>query len=194
MEFSRQEYWTGLPYPSPEDLPDPGIEPRSPALQEDSLSSEPPAKPKNTGVGSLSLLQGIFPTRQSNQGLLHCRWILYQLSYQGSPNLLYSHLLVHIPVINQFLTTQLAALLEAPCTRLSKWGGFFPFLDLWQPLPTEPHWLRWQCLNWCSVPVHVMVQQRWNGTVSKGFYFARNLIVFGCLSWLFCYNIFLIIF
>ena len=39
----------------------------------------------NIGVGSLSLLQGIFPTQESNWGLLHCRWILYQLSYQGSP-------------------------------------------------------------------------------------------------------------
>ena len=42
---------------------------------------------QNTGVGSLSLLQGIFPTQGSNPGLLHCRWILYQLSYQGSPTL-----------------------------------------------------------------------------------------------------------
>ena len=41
-------------------------------------------KPKNTGVGSLSLLQGSFPTQESNQCLLHCRWILYQLSYLGS--------------------------------------------------------------------------------------------------------------
>ena len=41
-------------------------------------------KPKNTGVGSLSLLQQIFPTQESNWGLLPCRWILYQLSYQGS--------------------------------------------------------------------------------------------------------------
>ena len=41
-------------------------------------------KPKNTEVGSLSLLQGSFPTQESNQGLLHCRWILYQLSYLGS--------------------------------------------------------------------------------------------------------------
>ena len=40
---------------------------------------------KNTGVGSLSLLQGISPTQESNWGLLDCRWILYQLSYQGSP-------------------------------------------------------------------------------------------------------------
>ena len=45
MEFSRQEYWSGLPFPSPGDLPDPGIEPRSSALQADSLSSEPPRKP-----------------------------------------------------------------------------------------------------------------------------------------------------
>ena len=42
MEFSRQQYWSGLPFPSPGYLPDPGIEPRSPTLQADSLSSEPP--------------------------------------------------------------------------------------------------------------------------------------------------------
>ena len=45
IEFSRQEYWSGLPFPSPRDLPDPGIEPRSPALQADALPSEPPGKP-----------------------------------------------------------------------------------------------------------------------------------------------------
>ena len=45
MEFSRQEYWSGLPFPPSEDLPDPGIKPRSPALQADSLPSEPPEKP-----------------------------------------------------------------------------------------------------------------------------------------------------
>ena len=62
-----------------------GTEPRSPSLQADSLSAEPQGKPKNTGEGSLSLLQRIFLTQESNQGLLHCRRILYQLSYQGSP-------------------------------------------------------------------------------------------------------------
>ena len=62
------------------DLPNPGIEPRSPALWVDSLPAEPQENPENTGVGSLSLLQQIFLT----QGLLHCRWVLYQLSYQGS--------------------------------------------------------------------------------------------------------------
>jgi len=46
MEFSRQEYWSGLPFPSPGDLPNPGTELRSPALQVDSLPSEPPRKPR----------------------------------------------------------------------------------------------------------------------------------------------------
>ena len=66
-----------------------GIEPRSPALQADSLPAEPPGKAKNTGVSSLSLLQWIFLTQESNRGLLHCRWILYQLSCQESPICLY---------------------------------------------------------------------------------------------------------
>ena len=46
LEFSRQEYWNGLPFPSPGDLPNPEIEPGSPALQADSLLTEPPGKPK----------------------------------------------------------------------------------------------------------------------------------------------------
>ena len=46
MGFSRQEYWSGLPFPSPGDLLDPGIKPGSPALQADALPSEPPGKPK----------------------------------------------------------------------------------------------------------------------------------------------------
>ena len=45
MGFSRQEYWSGLPFPSPGDLPDSGIEPGSPALEADALTSEPPGKP-----------------------------------------------------------------------------------------------------------------------------------------------------
>ena len=88
MEFSRPEYWSGLSCPPPGDLPNQGIKPRSPALQVDSLPAEPPGKPKNTGEGSLSLLQGNFPNQESNQGLLHCRPILYQLSHKGSPRIL----------------------------------------------------------------------------------------------------------
>ena len=55
---------------------------RSPTLQGDSLPAEAQGKPRNTVVGSLSLLQWIFQTKESNQGLLHCRQILYQLSYE----------------------------------------------------------------------------------------------------------------
>jgi len=82
MEFPRPEYQSGWYFPSPGDLPNPRIKPRSPALQADSLPAEPQGKPKNTGVGSLPILQGIFPTQELNWGLLHCRQILYQLSYK----------------------------------------------------------------------------------------------------------------
>ena len=112
MEFSRQEYWSGLSWPLTGNLSDPGIEPASlvtPVLQVDSLLLTHRGSPlwllwkwksalsnslrphrlyrpwnspgQNTGEGSLSLLQGIFPTQGSNPDLPHCRWILYQLSY-----------------------------------------------------------------------------------------------------------------
>ena len=84
----QPEYWCGYPFPSPGDLPNPGIKARSPALQADSLPAEPQGK----------------PTNESNWSLLHCRQILYQLSYQGSPkfpNLLQSLLFSHIQ-INKF--------------------------------------------------------------------------------------------
>ena len=58
-------------------------------LQADSLPAKPQGKPKNTGVGSLSLLQWIFLTQELNQGALHCRQILYQPNYQGSPSMFY---------------------------------------------------------------------------------------------------------
>ena len=63
----------------------PGIEPRSLTLQVDSLPAEPQGKPQNVLVGTLALLQQVFLTQESNQDLLHCRRILYQLSYEGSP-------------------------------------------------------------------------------------------------------------
>ena len=65
MEFSSPEYWNGQRFPSPEDFLNPGTEPRSPALQVDSLPAEPQGKPKNTGVGSLSLLRGNLPEPRS---------------------------------------------------------------------------------------------------------------------------------
>ena len=65
--------------PSSRDFPNPGFEPMCHSLQMNSLQSEKPGKPKNTGVGSLSFLQGIFLTQEWNQVPLHCIWILYQL-------------------------------------------------------------------------------------------------------------------
>ena len=153
MRFRRKEYWSGLTFPLPWDLPDPRIEPASLVLQGDYLLLSQQGSPsqlypstkqkvkkvqrhlgqryshrnilsqlwkegllnklgdeseihlvvsdsfcphgryspqdspgQNIGVGSLSLLQGIFPTQGSNPGLQHCRRILYQLSHKGSPN------------------------------------------------------------------------------------------------------------
>ena len=82
MEFSRSEYWSGYLFPSSGDLPNPGIEPRSPALQEDSLPPEPQGKPKNIGVAYA------FSSRSSqsrNRTRVSCiaGGFFCQLSYQG---------------------------------------------------------------------------------------------------------------
>ena len=86
MGFSRQEHWSGMACSPPGHLPNPGTEPRYPALQVDSLTSETPETPKNTGVSSLCLLQGILLSQELNQDLLHCRQALYQLRYQRNIN------------------------------------------------------------------------------------------------------------
>ena len=62
----------------------PGDQTQVSCIAGSSLPAEPPGKPRNTEVGSLSRLQQIFLTQESNQGLPHCRWILYQLSYGKS--------------------------------------------------------------------------------------------------------------
>ena len=85
--FSRQEYWSGLPFPPPGDLPNSGIEPRSPTLQAHSLPTEPPGKPKNIGVNSLSLCQKIFLTQESNQDLLHCRRFFTNWAIREAPHI-----------------------------------------------------------------------------------------------------------
>ena len=105
---ARIQEWVAIPPPG--DLPNTGIEPRSPSLQVDSLPAElsesescsvvsdslwphelygPLNSPaQNTGLGSLSLLQGIFPIQGLNPGLPHCRRILYHLNHKGSPRIL----------------------------------------------------------------------------------------------------------
>ena len=111
MELSRTQYWSGYPLPSPGDLPNLGTEPRSLALQADSLPAEPLGSPRmgilewiaTTKMSSLSLLQQIFLTQESNWGLLHRRQILYQLSYQGNPIIYLTHpLLVGIYIVPNF--------------------------------------------------------------------------------------------
>ena len=90
MGFSRQEYWNGLPCPTPGDLPDPGIEPGSSALQADSSLSEARGKPQNTGVGCHALLQGISSTQGSNPHLLclpHWRVSSLPLAPPGKPSM-----------------------------------------------------------------------------------------------------------
>ena len=89
MEFFRQDYWSGLPFPAPGDLPDPEIEPMSlpsSALEKDRTQVSHIAgrfftswatREAQEYWGGSSLLQRIFLTQESNQGLLHCRWILY---------------------------------------------------------------------------------------------------------------------
>ena len=81
MEDSRPEYWRRYPFPSPGDLPNPGIEPRSPNLQADTLPAEPQGKPKNAGMGSLSFLQQILQPR-IELGSPALQVAFYQLTYQ----------------------------------------------------------------------------------------------------------------
>ena len=102
MEFSRPKYCSRYPFHSPRDLPNPEIKPRYPALQPDYCPTEPQGKSKNTGVDNLSLLQWIFLTQESNWGLLHCRQILYQLSYQESYLSSNTRVRVHCISVNWF--------------------------------------------------------------------------------------------
>ena len=91
--FSRQEYWSGLPCPPPGDLPNPGTEPRSLTLQVDSLSSEPPGKHKNTGVGSLSLLQRLFLTQELNPGFPALQAVSVPAELPGKPHTILDQLM-----------------------------------------------------------------------------------------------------
>ena len=83
MGFSRQEYWSGLPFPSPGDLPNPGIEPGSPALQADALSSEPPGKPKRHIKNQRHYFTNKGPSGQSYGFSSNHVW-MWELDYKES--------------------------------------------------------------------------------------------------------------
>ena len=70
MGFSRQEYWSGLPFPSPGDLPDPGIKPGSPSFQADALTSEPPGKPQGPAISHIPRLPGVAQGLQVSEDTL----------------------------------------------------------------------------------------------------------------------------
>ena len=80
MEFSRQEYWNGLPFPSPGHLPDPGIKPRSPALQVGFLPSEPPWKTCCVKLG--------IKKKNENGPSLVVQWLWFQAPNAGGPGLI----------------------------------------------------------------------------------------------------------
>ena len=83
MGFSRQEYWSGLPFPSPGDLPDPGIEPRSPALEADALTSEPLQYKNGNCLRAEASLHACIANRKLIAECLLCAWcwaVLFFLS------------------------------------------------------------------------------------------------------------------
>ena len=93
MGFSRQEYWSGLPFPSPEDLPDPGIEPGSPTFQADALTSEPPGKPLIHYLGLLIAFLSIMERLQDNmekEMAAHSSTIAWKIPWTEEPGRLQS--------------------------------------------------------------------------------------------------------
>ena len=79
MGFSRQECWNGLPFPSPGDLPDPGIEPGSPTLRADALPSEPPGKSQRCKMSTIKDRNGIDLTEAED---IKKRWQKYRKNYR----------------------------------------------------------------------------------------------------------------
>ena len=124
MEFSRQEYWSGLPLPSPGDLPSPGIEPRSPTLWADSLLSEPPGKPLDHQGSPFSkhfdgkVGEGKLVNYHSNLTLL--------LSKQYKPEVT-----VRIP---RWHSGEGSAC-QCRRPRFDPWVGKIPWSRKWQPTP-----------------------------------------------------------
>ena len=114
--FQWMNRWTDESIYTMESFSRGSSQPRSPTLWAGSLPAEPQGKPKNNGVGSLSLLQCVLPTQESNWGLPHCRQTLYQLMYQGSPTMGYhssvkwNKLLVHPTWLNLLFWVEEAAL------------------------------------------------------------------------------------
>ena len=115
MEFSREEYWSGLPFPSPGYLPDPGIEPRSPAFQADTLPSEPPGKLHMLSSTAKKKKQSLKAQQRAlNELKIHLmNEVLneYQLCSERNVNLVVSYSTRLTAVMGKLLTTQTCVLL-----------------------------------------------------------------------------------
>ena len=144
MGFPRQEFWSGLPFPSPGHLPDPGIEPWSPALQADSLPTKPPGKPalKYPAAAAAKLLQSCLtlcnpidgsPSGSPVPGILQARtleWVA--ISFSNAHN--WEVKVKSFSRVRLFATPWTAAYQASPPMRFSKqeyWSGL--------PLPS-PYW------------------------------------------------------
>jgi len=128
----------------------------------DSLPAEPPGKPKNTRVGSLSLLQRIFPTQELNRGLLHGRWILYQLSYRGSP-------------VNHWGNAQNHKEIPLPNQK----DGYYKLKKINQKITSVRMWRNWNsvhCFRKCK-PVQLLPETGWQSLKKFNKYVPLDLAI-----------------
>ena len=180
MEFSKQEYWSGLPFPSPGDLSDPGIKPRSPALQADALPSEPPGKPNNcpqfSSVQSLSRVR-LFATPwiAAHQASLPITisWSSLRLTSIESvmPS---SHLMLCHPF--SFCPQSLPASESFPMSQLFAWGGQSTGVSaLTSFLPKKSQdWSPSEWIGWISLQSKGLSRVFSNTTVQKHQFFGAQ--------------------
>ena len=146
MEFFRQEYWSGLPVPSPGDLPYPRTEPRSPTLQADALPSEPPGKPRVLGrfiksVNSCTSILGGFLLNS----LLRFSFLPSPLP---SPFSLY-HWDSSLPCFLLFLLELLLFMYQSSWISLLIFFSFLFFILFSQPCLLFFYWPFFSFLIWC---------------------------------------------
>ena len=138
----------------------------------DSLPPEPPRKPKNTGVGSLSLLQGTFLTQELNWCLLPCREILYQLSHQRSPRPCSLSILHKVVCICYYQNPNLSPFPSLPSLSWTQLSNFTFFLSFPPPLVT---------IN--LFPMFLLSHPWWYLLKHRIFYFLWSSIYFPLVAW-----------
>ena len=180
MWFSRQEYWSGLSCPPPGDFSIPGVEPRSPSLQADSLPSEPSGKPKDAGEGSLSLLPENFHTQESNRNLLHCRWVLLPVELLRKPSILLR------PPWSPGQVKPHHPLADSPHKEMSLGGAFAEFIISKYPRGSDPRFnmrLAQRCQFLLGEYILILFPPRFLLIVLKPNYFQKGKGFFGsCLT------------